>query len=183
MENQKNRWAEKEPKSLTEDFINHVYDKYYESYKKDSEYYERINDRLFTIITIIGFLVTIIIGLKEILQLKDNKIFTIVAFILPSISSIILLYITQKGFKRKEELREGARIQCKYLVNEAKIKFAASRESADFENIYRWLNEQIQHLQISQAQDYFLVHNNLNAENSNHPVDKKSTDNMGILQY
>ncbi|TRX37817.1 hypothetical protein FNW52_02660 [Flavobacterium sp. ZT3R18] len=160
--NNKIEWSEKDAKSLTENFINHIDEKYYESYKSDSEYYEKINNRLFAIITIIGFLVTITIGLKGILKIedKDALIFTIISFILPSVSSVILLYMNNKGFKRKEELREDARIQCKYLVNEAKIRFSTAKENVEFENIYKWLNEEVKKLQLSQANDYFVVHNN-----------------------
>jgi uncharacterized membrane protein len=167
-ENSKLDWSKKDIKSLTESFINHIYNKYYESYKSESESYEKINNRLYLIVTLIGFLVTIIIGLKEILNKQINgTLFTVIAFILPSISSVILLYITQKGFKRKEELREEARIQCKYLVNEAKVRFSISTESSEFESIYRWLNEEIKKLQIEQSNNYFTVHNKTELKNTN----------------
>lgn len=162
-ENLLSKWSTKDAKSLTEDFIDHIYYKYYESYKNESDYYEKLNNRLFAIVTSIGFLVTIIIGLKEILLANkidiEGVFFTIIAFILPSISSIILLYMNQKGYKRKEELREDARIQCKFLVNEAKIRFSTAKDSREFESIYKWLNEEIKQLQINQANEYFVVHN------------------------
>jgi hypothetical protein len=63
----KDSWLEKEQKALTEEFINHIYKKYYESYNADSNRYEKLNNRLFTSITLIGFSATILIGLKEIL--------------------------------------------------------------------------------------------------------------------
>jgi uncharacterized membrane protein len=165
-ENLIKKWSTKDAKSLTEDFIDHVYYNYYESYKSESEYYEKLNNRLFAIVTSIGFLVTIIIGLKEILLNRFDKVgdtfFTITAFVLPSISSIILLYMNQKGYKRKEELREDARIQCKFLVNEAKIRFSAAKDNVEFENIYKWLNEETKQLQLNQTNGYFVVHNNTN---------------------
>lgn len=160
-----NSWATKDTKTLTEEFINHIYDKYYKSYNEDSDRYEKLNNRLFTSITLIGFLVTILLGMKEILISKTenlflDRLFTIIAFILPSVSSLLLLYWTQKGYKRKEELREDARIECKYIVNEARIRFSKIKDNPDeLENLYKWLNEQIRQLQLSQAKNYFSVHN------------------------
>ncbi|MBL7903979.1 MAG: hypothetical protein JNL22_03055 [Bacteroidales bacterium] len=159
-------WSTKDTKSLTEDFINHIYDKYYISYKKDSEYYEKINNRIFAIITLIGFLVTILFGIKEIfknqINIYLNVTFTIVTFILPSISSLLLIYLTQKGYKQKEKSREEARIECKYLVNEARIRFSKNKDNPDeLEKLYKWLNEQTRQLQLSQAKNYFAFHNKM----------------------
>ncbi|MBI3220757.1 MAG: hypothetical protein HYZ44_14680 [Bacteroidetes bacterium] len=162
---EKKPWATKDTKTLTEEFIDHIYDKYYNSYTEDSYRYEKLNNRLFTSITLIGFLVTILLGIKEILISKTDfpfleRLFTIVAFILPSVSSLLLLYWTQKGYKRKEELREDARIECKYIVNEARIRFSKIKDNPDeLEILYKWLNEQIRQLQLSQAKNYFSVHN------------------------
>jgi multidrug efflux pump subunit AcrB len=152
---------------MTLKFINHVYDNYYKSYLKDSEKYEKINNRLVMAITILGFLVSIIIGLNKILEknFPDSKdTFTIISFVLPSLSSILLMYLTQKGFKRKEELRENARIESKYLINEAKIRFAMAKDDEEYRQIYVWLNEKINKLQQNQAKEYFVVHNNLKEE-------------------
>lgn len=177
---QKAAWSSKDVKSLTEDFINHIYDKYYLSYKKDSEYYEKINNWLFLLITVIGFLVTILLGLKEILKNQiDNTVLdtllTITAFILPSISSVILLYLNQKGFNKKERIREEARIECKYLVNEAKIRFSKIKDNPDeLECLYKWLNEQTRQLQLSQAKSYFSVHNIIGKTIDDNPVSGKT---------
>ena len=166
-------WSTKDTKTLTEDFINHIYDKYYKSYNDDSDRYEKLNNRLFISITLIGFLVTIILGLKEILISETefpflDKLFTIIAFILPSVSSLLLLHWTQKGYKRKEEIREDARIECKYIVNEARIRFSNIKDNPDeLEKLYKWLNEQIRLLQLSQANNYFSVHNIMDNSNKN----------------
>lgn len=165
-------WSSKDTKALTEDFINHIYEKYYKSYKYDSDRYEKINNLLFTSVILIGFLVTILLGLKEILrsQLPNStldKTFTIIAFVLPSASSVILLFWTQKGYKRKEEIREEARIECKYIVNEARFRFSKIKDNPEeLENLFRWLNKQIRQLQLSQTKNYFSVHNftDLNTE-------------------
>lgn len=164
---EKETWSKKDTKTLTEEFINHIYDKYYKSYNRESDRYEKINNRLFTSITIIGFLVTILLGLKEILLTENNypfldQLLTVLAFILPSISSLLLLYWTQKGYRRKEELRESARIECKYIVDEARIRFSRIKDNPDeLEKLYKSLNEQIKQLQLDQAANYFAVHNNM----------------------
>ncbi|MBK9151070.1 MAG: hypothetical protein IPM26_08730 [Saprospiraceae bacterium] len=106
---ERNSWSNKDTKTLTEEFINHIYEAYYKSYKDESERYERINNRIFMSITIIGFLVTIPIGLKEILFDKTetnhlNIFLKIITFILPSVSSLLLLYWTQKGYKKRKRL-------------------------------------------------------------------------------
>lgn len=160
----KTDWANQDPKTMTLKFINHVYDNYYKSYLKDSEKYEKINNRLVMAITILGFLVSVIIGLNKILvekysNLKDT--FTIISFVLPSISSILLMYLSQKGFKRKEELRESARIGSKYFINEAKIRFSIAKDDDEYRQIYIWLNAKINEIQLKQANGYFAVHNDL----------------------
>lgn len=160
-----NTWSSKDTKTLTENFIDHIYDKYYKSYNEESERFEKLNNRLYISITLIGFLVTILLGLKEILKNKTNNHFldttiTIITFILPSISSLLLLYWTQKGYKRKEEIREEARIECKYLVNEARIRFSQIKDDPKkLEELYIWLNERIKQLQLNQVNSYFSVHN------------------------
>lgn len=117
-------------------------------------------------ITLLGFLVTLLIGLKSLFQTELestnlDKVFTVLAFILPSVSSLLLLYWTQRGYKRKEEIREEARIECKFLVNEARIRFSKSKDDPEaLESLYKWINEQVRQLQLRQAKGYFLVHNN-----------------------
>lgn len=163
---EKFEWASKDPKSLTEEFIDHIYEDYYKSYLYESERYERLNNRFFLSITALGFLVTLLIGLKGIFQKELehtslDKVFTVLAFILPSVSSLLLLYWTQKGYKRKEEIREEARIECKFMVNEARIRFSKSKDDPEaYESLYKWINDQVRQLQLSQAKGYFLVHNN-----------------------
>lgn len=175
-------WSSKDTKTITEDFINHIYDKYYKSYSTDSTRYEKLNNRLYTSITLIGFLVTILLGLKEILKDETpnvfvDKTFTIIAFILPSVSSLLLMYWTQKGYKRKEEIREDARIECKYLVNEARIRFSKIKDNPEeLEKLYQWLNEQIRQLQLSQAKNYFSVHNAINTSNKKKEISELTED-------
>lgn len=156
-------WSAEDIKSLTESYINHIYNSYYKSYKNESGAYEKKNNRYFLAVTTLGFLATILVGLKEILKpfIIDSVVqgFTIAIFIIPSVSSILLLYMNQKGFKEKEVLREGARIYSKFLVNEAKIRFVQAQTDKDYENIYRWLNEEIKVLQQTQAKSYFSIHN------------------------
>jgi hypothetical protein len=78
------------------------------------------------------------------------------------------LYWTQKGYKKKEEIREIARIESKYLVNIAKIRFSKIKDNQDeLENLYNWLNEQVKQLQLSQANIYFSVHNMTEISNKN----------------
>ncbi len=157
-------WKDKDIKSLTADFINHTYYNYYKNYKQDSERYEKINNRLFATVTIIGFSITILLGLKEILKPEIEEatitVINVLAFILPSISSVILLLMTQKGYKRKEEIREEARIECKYLVNEARMRFSTVKDNPEeLKKLYQWINEQTKRLQLDQAKTFFLVHN------------------------
>lgn len=159
----KDEWVAQDIKSLTSDFINYVDDFYYKQYKSESEYFEKINNRLFLTITILGFLVILLIGIKGILagyiSNATEIIFTVLSFIIPSISSIILLYLNQKGFKEKEIIREEGRIQSKFLINEAKARFAVANNDKDFENIYQWLNNKIKTLQENQSKVYFTSHN------------------------
>lgn len=162
MEKANNKWSNKDTKSLTEDFINHIYSKYYKSYNEGSNLYQKINNSLYIIITIIGFSVTLLIGLKEIIPEKiDETLINVVIFILPSISSVLLVIINQKGFRQLETLREDARIKCKYLVNEAKIKFSTAQSDSDYELIYKWLNEEVRILQLNQANEYYSAQNKL----------------------
>lgn len=165
-------WSTMDTKQQTIKYIDYVEDYYFDSYDSESFYYEKINNLFFISVTIIGFLVTIIIGLKEILNdFINNSMFdttvTIITFILPSVSSLLLIYWNQKGYKRKEEIREEARIECKYIVNEARIRFSKINDNPDeYEELYRWLNEQTRLLQLSQAKNYFSVHNVINKETS-----------------
>ena len=169
---EKKDWSLNDAETMTKNFIDHIYEHYYRSYLLDSTRYERINNWLFTSVAIIGFLVTILLGIKEILkgqigQTGDTTL-TIIAFILPSLSSVLLLYWTQKGYKKKEEIREEARIECKYYVNEARIRFTRAKENPEeLEKLYHWLNEKVRRLQQNQAKSYFSVHNLM--ERSNEP--------------
>jgi hypothetical protein len=162
--NHRAEWDTQDIKSATKGFIDHVYDSYYEEYKNDSERFEKVNNALFLAITILNFSVTVLIGIKEILppdcvNANVELLFTMSTFLIPSVSSFLLLYYTQKGFKKKEEIRELARIQAKFLVNEAKTRFATAKTDADFETLYKWLNGEIRQLQEKQAGNYFMVHN------------------------
>lgn len=156
-------WAKQGVKDQTMDFIDHIYVSYYKSYEKESDFFENIGNWLYMGITVIGFLVTILIGLQKILvgyiTPLGEVIITICVFILPSLSSVLLLYMNQKGFKKKLELREKARIYSKYLINNAKIQFAAAVSDEDYKKIYLWLNDEIKKLQESQVEGYIEVHN------------------------
>ncbi|MFC0426163.1 hypothetical protein [Chryseobacterium scophthalmum] len=160
-------WSTENPKSSTESFINHINDKYYLSYSDESDKYEKINNLFFIWITITGFLTTILIGIKEMLPMCYSFVIVIkiLTFILPLVSSFLLIYLNQKGYKKKEELREQARIECKYLINEAKLRFSHAKNDTDYEAIYRWLNQEIRQLQLNQANGYLTVHNNTNFGN------------------
>lgn len=113
-------------------------------------------------IAIIGLLIALSVGLQEFVPCF-GKWLKIVTFILPLIFSFLLIYATQKGYKRKEELRENARIQSKFLVDNARIKFAMAKNDSDYLNLYQWLSEEIRKLQLNQATEYFTVHNNKNS--------------------
>jgi len=64
------------------------------------------------------------------------------------------------GYKKKEEIREQARIECKFLVNEAKIRFVEVKDDPKaMTELYVWLNQEVKKLQLSQADTYFSVHN------------------------
>ena len=161
-------WQDKDSKEMTRAFINHLYLNYYNRYKKDADYYERINNILFGLITTIGFITTITVGIQEVFKEQlagtPNKLLTIATFILPSLSSMILMYMSQKGFKKKEEIREEARIESKFLLNEAKIRFAKHKDNCEeMEQLYHWLNERMKELQIKHSKTFFTVHNNRTA--------------------
>ncbi|KXH78462.1 hypothetical protein [Chryseobacterium kwangjuense] len=159
----KELWPTQSVKDQTIAFINHVYKYCYKSYKNESEKYEKKYDCLYFVITAIGFAVTILIGLQKILEAHIGPLgdlfITCSIFILPSVSSVLLLLMNQKGFKKKLELREEARIYSKYLINEAKIRFGASTSDEEYQEIYKWLNTEIKKLQESQAKGYMAVHN------------------------
>ncbi len=163
MENKsfKDSWSSKDPKGLTEDFINHIYTHYHNEYDKESAQYEKKNNWTFLIIAIIGLLITLCVGFQEFFP-SIGKWLKITTFILPLISSFLLLYSNQKGYKRKEELRENARIQSKFLVDDARIKFTMAKTDADYLEIYQSLSEEIRKLQLSQSTEYFTVHNKRN---------------------
>ncbi|WP_175621869.1 hypothetical protein [Chryseobacterium schmidteae] len=168
MESKNNhKWSSENPKSSTESFINHINDKYYTSYSDESDKYEKINNRFFIWITVTGFLTTILIGIKEMVPMCYSfvMVIKILTFILPLVSSFLLIYLNQKGYKKKEELREQARIECKYLINEAKLRFSHAKNDTDYEAIYRWLNQEIRQLQLNQANGYLTAHNNTNFGN------------------
>lgn len=155
-------WQTKAPKQLTEDFINHIYTHYHNEYDKESVRYEKKNNRIFLWVAVIGLLTTLFIGLQGFFPSIEIWL-KVTTFILPLISSFLLIYATQKGYKRKEELRENARIQSKFLVDSARIKFAMAKTDADYLDIYQWLNEEVRKLQLNQATEYFTVHNNRNS--------------------
>lgn len=161
-ENFKNTWQLKDARLLTEAFINHIEDKYYKSYRDESFRYEKLNNRIFLWVAVIGLLTTLFIGLQGFFPCIESWL-KVTTFILPLISSFLLIYATQKGYKRKEELRENARIQSKFLVDSARIKFAMAKTDADYLDIYQWLNEEVRKLQLNQATEYFTVHNNRNS--------------------
>ncbi|MFZ4931545.1 hypothetical protein [Chryseobacterium sp. Mn2064] len=156
-------WFTQGVKDQTVTFINHVYDKYYKSYDRESDRFGKIHNCLYVLITVMGFLTTILIGLQKILEeyicAEVKLMMTVCIFLLPSISSVLLLYMNQKGFKRKFELREEARIHSKYLINEAKLRFSVAVQDKEYEDVYRWLNSEIKNLQESQAQSYIKAHN------------------------
>lgn len=155
-------WQTKAPKQLTEDFINHIYTHYHNEYDKESVRYEKKNNRIFLWVAVIGLLTTLFIGLQGFFPSIEIWL-KVTTFILPLISSFLLIYATQKGYKRKEELRENARIQSKFLVDSARIKFTMAKTDADYLDIYQWLNEEVRKLQLNQATEYFTVHNNRNS--------------------
>ena len=156
-------WQTKDPKQLTEDYINHIYKYYQKEYDKESGKYEKWNNLIFVSIAVIGLLITALVGLQEFFPCL-KKGFKIATFILPLVSSFLLLYSNQKGYKRKEELRENARIYSKYLVDNARIKYTLAKTDSDFLEIYQWLSEEVQRLQLNQATEYFTVHNRKNAD-------------------
>lgn len=82
-------WSSENPKSSTESFINHINDKYYNSYSDESDKYEKINNRFFIWITVTGFLTTILIGIKEMVPMWYSfvMVIKILTFILPLVSS------------------------------------------------------------------------------------------------
>jgi hypothetical protein len=71
---------------------------------------------------LIGLLTTILLRFQEIYKEALSE-YTVVQnllkgllFILPAFSSFLAIYAGQKGLKKKEELREEARIRAKHLV-------------------------------------------------------------------
>lgn len=157
----KDTWQLKAPKELTEAYINYKY--YYGSYKNESSRFEKKNNRVFLWVAVIGLLVTFLLGLQEFLPKEVCGwviiCIKILVFILPLVSSFLLLFSNQKGYKRKEELREDARIHSKFLVNEAKLRFSFAQTDEDYKAIFKWLNDEMLKLQLSQASAYFIVHN------------------------
>ena len=159
------KWPEQSTREQTIKFIEYVDKNYHKDYDKESQKYQFRNFISHMAIIVIGFLVTIIIGLKH-MDVFDNpdtiKMMEVVSFILPSVSSVILLYISQRGFKKKEEIRENARNKCKYLVNEARIRFSKCVSQDDFFGLYQWLNKEIEKLQTTQSDDYFGAQGKMN---------------------
>lgn len=151
-------WSSNNPKELTEYYINHIYTFYQKEYNKESLKFERKNNFIFLSVALISLLITLLVGLQDYFP-KIQLELKIVTFILPLISSFLLLYTNQKGYKRKEELREYARIYSKYLVDSARIEFAVAKTDSDFLKLYLWLNEEIKRLQLNQATEYFTIHN------------------------
>ena len=161
MEKNKNfqeSWSSNNPKELTQSYINHIYTFYQKEYDKESVKFERKNNLIFLLVALIGLLITLLVGLQNFFP-KIQQELKIVTFILPLTSSFLLLYSNQKGYRRKEELREYARIYSKYLVDNARIEFAAAKTDSDFLKLYLWLSEEIKRLQLNQAAEYFTIHN------------------------
>ncbi|WP_343658871.1 hypothetical protein [Chryseobacterium sp.] len=154
-------WSSENPQSATKSFIDYIDKEYYNSYLDESEKYEKVNNHFFIWITATGFLTTILLGVKEMVSIAFDLaiVFKVLTFILPLVSSFLLIYSSQKGYKKKEELREQARIECKYLINEAKLKFSHAKSDTDYETIYRWLNQEIRQIQLNQADGYLTAHN------------------------
>jgi hypothetical protein len=157
-------WHEKEIAEQTRSFIQYIDDKYYKSYHEESKRYERLNFRAHMLIVILGFSVTILLGIKKIFDLSEpfiSNVFDLATLILPSVSSVIMMYISQRGYKKKEEIRENARIECKYLVNDARIKYSVCKNDDDYMQLYIWLNSEIKRLQLAQARNYFQAENEM----------------------
>lgn len=156
-------WSSNDIKTLTESYIDHVYNKYYKSYLHESEYYEKWNNVLFFAITSIGFMVTISLGLYELFSKYDlfqeySVILKVFALVFPTVSSFLVVYSQKKGLKKKEDIRENARIECKHLVNEARMKFVKHQNNDEkLEKLYLWLNNEVKKLQSSQASEYFGI--------------------------
>ncbi|MCX6306929.1 MAG: hypothetical protein NT040_18335 [Bacteroidetes bacterium] len=158
MAEEEKEWHEKTIREQTLGFIQYIEAKYYKDYLRESERYERLNFRAHMLIVVLGFSVTIIFGIKKIFDFRDLwmlNVFDLATLILPSVSSVAMLYISQRGYKKKEEIRENARIECKYLLNEARIRFGTCHGDPDYLNLYRWLNIEIKGLQLLQASAYF----------------------------
>ena len=158
MDTANKKWNELTVKDQTISYINHIEEKYYRSYLKESEDFERINNIFHLLIIVSGFLTTIILALKgkfEFINHNLNLVTEIITLSLPSIGAVMLLFVNQRGYKRKEELRENARIKCKYLLNKAKIDFTQCQTDEDYKNLYYWLNDEIKKLQLYQSSGYF----------------------------
>lgn len=158
METINQKWHEQSTAEQTRSFIDYINEKYYKSYLYESERFERLNFWTHMSIVLLGFSVTIILGIKKIFGFTDpliSNIFDMAILILPSVSSVIMMYISQRGFKKKEEIRENARIECKYLINEARLKYSFCHSEEDYMKLYHWLNVAVKHLQLAQAESYF----------------------------
>ena len=68
---------------------------------------------------------------------------------------------SQKGWKEKQEIRELARIKCKHLLNEARLRYTLCNSEKDYSDLYRWLNKEMEKIQLHQATKYFTSHNKL----------------------
>jgi len=159
------KWNELSIKDQTSNYIDHVYKEYYGSYLLDSERFERINNRYHLLIVLTGFLTTILLALKDKIEFiypNLNLGIVVCTLCLPSIGSVLLIYVTQRGFKKKEELRENARIRCKYVVNKAKIDFTSCKTDEEYKTVYNMLNEECQKLQMDQANGYFVSQDSMN---------------------
>lgn len=132
-------------KELTKSLIDSLYYTHYKRYLRESQRYGWIINTSSLTIIIFGFLTTLFLGLREMLTLSPGcqKTMYILAFILPSVSSVILIFVNQNDYRRKEELRENARVYVNHLINEAKARFSGAKDDKDYLDIYQWLNEEI----------------------------------------
>ncbi|MDI9309646.1 MAG: hypothetical protein QM535_05485 [Limnohabitans sp.] len=68
MDTANKKWNELTVKDQTISYINHIEEKYYRSYLKESEDFERINNIFHLLIIVSGFLTTIMLALKYLLN-------------------------------------------------------------------------------------------------------------------
>lgn len=163
-------WYNLSTKEQTISFIDKIENNYYQSYKAESEKYEKNNNCYYTWIVLLGFLTSVLLGTKSMLNISNPTYLTfldLVIFLLPTISSTLLMIVTQRGYKQKEIIRENARIISKSLVYEARIRLSLCKEDKEFADLYLWLNKQIEQIQLNQASGYFTAQQSLLNNESN----------------